>query len=344
MPVSLVFPTATELSLIERSLLPVLTQDDEIFKMFPIVEKDSPLIEWEQKDSFRGLMSPRGINGSPESIKLLGSNRFQMKPGRYGNYIPINETDIELRRQVGTVNTPIPIDDLVIDAQEQLLNIRINRLRKILWDLVSTGTYSVPSGLAGAIMATDTFPLQTSTAATAWATVASATPLADLRALKLKLRGYSTEFGKGSKMYANSLYVNYLLNNANSNDLAGKRRDMGATFNVLEDVNRVMTASDLPEIVEYDKGYYDDSGTFQTFIPNNKVVVVGKRTNNATVGEFHMTRNANNPNAEPGPYTMVVDSLGDGNSQPVPRTIQVHDGFNGGPAIFYPQSIIILTV
>jgi hypothetical protein len=52
-----------------------------------------------------------------------------------------------------------------------------------------------------------------------------------------------------------------------------------------------------------------------------------------------MTRNVNNANSAPGPYTKVIDR---GELQ-VPRTIEVHDGHNGGPAIFYPSAVIKLS-
>jgi hypothetical protein len=52
-----------------------------------------------------------------------------------------------------------------------------------------------------------------------------------------------------------------------------------------------------------------------------------------------MTRNANNPGAAPGAYQKVVDNTDD-----VPRTVIVHDGHNGGPVVYYPSAICVMTV
>ncbi len=41
----------------------------------------------------------------------------------------------------------------------------------------------------------------------------------------------------------------------------------------------------------------------------------------------------------PGPYTLVIDRRED----EVPRQIQVHDGHNGGPVIYYPSGVVVLS-
>jgi hypothetical protein len=97
----------------------------------------------------------------------------------------------------------------------------------------------------------------------------------------------------------------------------------------------------LPTIRIYDDGYLDDAGSFTLFVPNNKVIVIGQRPNNAEVGEYRFTRNVNNRGFAPGPYTMVEDTL-DANNPP--RKLQVHRGHNGGPVIYYPSAVVVMTV
>jgi hypothetical protein len=75
-------------------------------------------------------------------------------------------------------------------------------------------------------------------------------------------------------------------------------------------------------------------------VPNNKVVVVGKRSMGQRIGAFRLTRNVNNADMSPGVYQKVIDWV----DKKVPRTIEVHDGVNGGPVIFYPGSIVVMTV
>jgi hypothetical protein len=133
--------------------------------------------------------------------------------------------------------------------------------------------------------------------------------------------------------------VNYLMNNTNAADMFGKRLT-NSTINSLEDVNTILGANDFPQIVPYDKGYISDAGVFTNFIPDSKAVLVGARTNGAKLGEYRMTRNANNPTVEPGPYTRVIDH----GENFIPRKIEVHDGHNGGPVIWFPGAVVTFTL
>jgi hypothetical protein len=173
-----------------------------------------------------------------------------------------------------------------------------------------------------------------------WATIATATPFADIRALVLKARGQSVTFGRKAKIYANQLTINNVMTNTNPNDMFGKRIGGGNTSNSLSDLNAITGANDLPELIPYDRGWLDDTNTFTPFIPNGKAILVGARENGAPLGEYLMTRNANNPNVEGGPYTRVIDR---GEFQ-VPRQIEVHDGHNGGPVIYFPGAIVVVSV
>ena len=51
-----------------------------------------------------------------------------------------------------------------------------------------------------------------------------------------------------------------------------------------------------------------------------------------------MTRNANNPSLAPGAFMDVVES-----ARP-PRQIEVFDGHNGGPRLYFPSAIVIADV
>jgi len=108
--------------------------------------------------------------------------------------------------------------------------------------------------------------------------------------------------------------------------------------NNLGDTNKILQGADLPEIVAYDEGYVDDNGVFQLYIPNGIVIVVGKRPAAQRVAEYRMVRNAANPNAAPGAYTRVELK------PEIPPQVQVHDGHNGGPVLYFPSSIVVMSV
>lgn len=333
-----VYPTAAELKAIERVKVPVLTQDDPLFQIMPMVDVDYHILEWEQGDNFTGLQTVRGLDGQPGRVKALGGSRFRIEPGVYGEFKTIDELALTTRRQWGTWDRPVDISDLVTEAQDHLLNRRIDRIRKIGWDLLGTGTFSVADG-EGITRHTDSYTLQTYNAST-WGTASSATPLADFRAVQLKGRGKSTDFGARAKAYMSRVTFNSMTANTNAADLGGKRQAGLATVQGVAAINAVLMEEDLPMVVVYDDGYLDTNGVFQPFIPDNVVIVVGVRPGNAPIADYAMTRNANNPNLEPGAYTKVVDN-GD---REVPRLIAVHDGHNGGPRIYFPGSVCVMDV
>jgi hypothetical protein len=312
------YPTSAELRAIEQDKMPRLLETRPVFDIFPIVNSDQHHLRWEQYDNFTGLQQARGLNGEPSRVTRVGAKIYQVEPGIYGEFLRIDEVELTLRRQMGTWNRPISIDDLVVQAQDQLLLRRLDRIEKIVWDLVTTGTFSVP-GPNGTTIYTDTYTLQTYSAGVSWGTVATATPLQDFRAVQLKSRGRSVNFGA---------------------HLGGKRVAGLQSILGRADINRVLTMEDLPTIEIYDEGYIDDSNNFQLYIPNSKVVVVGQRPAGQLIGEYRFTRNANNPNMAAGPYTKVFDT----GEVKVPRSLEVHDGHNGGPVCFYPSAIVVMTV
>lgn len=333
-----IFPSSVDLEQINQELVPRLESAREIFNIFPTRSVDSHLLEWEQKDNYTGLQQVRGLNGMPSRVKPVSGKRYLFNPGTYGEFLAIDERQLTVRRQWGGFSTGINITDLVREAQDKLLQRRLDRLETIGWTLLSTGTFSVADGTS--TLHTDAYTTQTFSAGVTWATAATATPLADLRAVQLKSRGYSVDFGARAKAYMNRSTLNAVLSNTNANDLGGRRLTGLVSINSLAQVNQLYAMDDLPTLVPYDRGYIDDTGTFQLYIPNNKVVVIGARTDNDPVGEYRFTRNANNADLGPGPYMRVIDR----GEFVIPRSIEVHDGHNGGPILYHPAAIVIMTV
>ncbi len=336
-----VFPSAMELMTIEQQLLPTLTTGpmaNPIFGIFPSVNKDTPLLMWEQLDNFQGMMNPRGYNGRPNLVKAVGSKWYQMQPGVYGEHMTIEERELVMTRRFGTVNAPIDVTDLTVQRGNQLLHRQIKRMIWIGWQLLANGYFMVTDPY-GALMHADSYAQRIFTSSVAWATVASATPLADFRAVRPYARGYSISFGRQATAYANNTTVRYLLNNSNSADLGGKRRDVGATFNSLDDINGIFAANDCPTLVEWDGIWQDESGVNTLDIPDNVVIVKGVRLDGAPVGNWINTRNSVNPGMAPGPYYDVFQS-----PIPIPPTVEIHRGVNGGIALYFPSAIVIMKV
>jgi hypothetical protein len=150
----------------------------------------------------------------------------------------------------------------------------------------------------------------------------------------------------------NAITAYRMLNNTNAADFGGRRLAGGATFNSVEQFNTFYAGQGLPTVVIYDAGYYPApamaggvAGGFIKFIPDGKVIVIGKRPQNASIGEYQMTTNLNTPDKKPGSYAYVKDSFAGINApKMIPGSIQVHRGHNGGPAIYYPSAVVIMNV
>jgi hypothetical protein len=329
-----VYPTALALRTVAAENAPRLMQGRVIFDVMPIVKTNDDILAWEQRDNFTGLQGIRGLNGEPTRVKHTGGKRYLAEPGYYGEFELIDERELTRRRPWGDLGGGvIDATDLVLDRNEKLQARELDRQEQIGWASIQ-GTYSVAEGTS--VLATDTWSPQTFSAGVVWATAATSTPLADLRAIQLKGRGFSVDFGTRARAYMNRTTLNAMLGNTNAADLGSQR----ATFSPLVgegELNQRLQAAGLPQVVPYDQGYIDDTGTFQLFIPNNKVYIVGARLDGDPIMEYRITRNAT-LNGAPDSYSEAIYS-----PKP-PRTIEVHRGHNGGPVILHPSAIVVATV
>lgn len=336
-----IYPNILKLRQISQVLGPDLARARLPFSdnFFPIRNVDEANLAWEQRDDVVGLQQGRGLNGQPARIQRLGGKRFMVEPGVYGEFAAIDERELTIRRAWGaTDDRPIDVTDLVRECQDQLIQRRLDRQEWIVWTLLLSGTFTVPAP-NGAVIHTDQYTTQAFDAGIGWGTPATSTPLADFRAVQLLGRGYGVSFGAGSQAIMNQVTLNKMLSNTNPADIGGRRTPGFATINSPAEMQQLLTSDGLPVLVPYEEGYLNDVGTWTPFIPDNKVVVVGQRRNGESIGEYRMTRNANNPGAAPGPYMKVVDD-----EDAVPRTLVVHDGHNGGPVLLYPSAVVVMDV
>lgn len=339
-----VYTQSADLRVIMQQKLPVLTANDPIFTdIMPIGQSKTEIILWEQRDNYQGLLSPRQYNGGFGRVQREGINRFKVQPGKYGDQKIMDEEFITASRQIGKFGDAFDVQDQQARDQDHLLTLGFQRLKKVGWDLVTSGTYSVLDA-NGVQLVTDTFSTQTFTASVAWSNLSTATPLADARAIKLKHRGYSVRFNRRAKWYMNSTQVNYALMNTNSADLGGKRQ-ISSTGQAqplsLDVLNQIFFDNDLPMIVEYDDGYLDSTGTNQLFIADGKGVVIGEREDGSPVAEFLMTPNANNFHPDVVGFTEGMPNIYydfEFKKNPI-RGISTL-AFNGAPAVYFGSAIV----
>jgi hypothetical protein len=334
------YPTSQEqLRRINAEKIQNLQRPRPTFALFPVTEKKEWRLEWEQRDNWRGLQQLRGLNGEPSYVKLVGLKRYSSEPGVFGEYMTLDEKQMTTRASLYNEGQVVEIGDLVLERQEYLNARETDLLEFLHWCILLNGTFTV-LGPTGAEYGA-TFPIQTATFSD-WDALTTGTPLADYLGLKTLARNKSMTFGGGAQSFMNSLTLNNVILNNNPADLGGMRASLGGiartgTPITTEEANRIFTSQGVPTIVEYDEGYNRESdGAFQVWIPDHVVVIVGRRSNGDPLGEYRMVRNVNNPGNAPGRYTKVIDNL----DRDVPRKISVHQGHNGGLALFYPSAII----
>lgn len=333
------FPTDSELVRVGQVKFQRLTDQRVVFRWFPVRDRDFEIVEWEQRDDFGGLQQLRGYNGMPPKVGWVGGKRFRETPGVYGEQKSIDELTLARRRQFGATKVRINIDDLVVEAQDHLLLRRLDRIELTLWLLAAFGTFSVAHPNGG-IQHTGTYNVQVVDASD-WTDHTLGTPLLDLRAPKITGRGKNVSFGSQAVAVMNEITANHLFSNQNDNDLYGRVKNLFVNGQLGSEAqaNRVLSTEGTPQILIYDEGYLDDTNTYVPFIPDNRVVIFAKLPAGEVHGEYMMVRNVNNVDMAPGPYTKVIDR-----TDRVPREVEIHDGHNGGPALYWPGGIMILNV
>lgn len=336
------FPSAYELQRIERIKLPRRTMDSPFFEIMPFesAAAGAYLLEWEQGDVYRGFQQWRGLNNAPLTVNRVGSKRYISEPGVYGEKILLREDELTRRRSRATLSGaagPIDLSDLVAEAQEQLLDRRIELIEKIVSDLLITGAFSV-ANLDGTTVYSGSYTQQTQTPSVAWSDLANSTPLADMLKYRLLEDGQDVTFANagGNFQLINQITLNYLLLNRNANDLGGRRIGGGSTLNSQTDLNKILIDNDIPPVRVYTGGYYNNSGTWTKFVPNGKVLVVGRRRSGVKVGSYRFTINMISLSGQTAPYTMVKVK------DDVPNYVEVHDGHNGGPTLQFPGALILV--
>ena len=332
-------PTSADLREVEQVLLPVVRADDPIFSVFPDEYTEEMVLMWEQEDDYVGLQNVRGLGGKPSRVASVGFRQFTQRPGVYGEYMTLEEAELTKRRRMASFGVPMKISDMIAKKQLQLLVRRVNRQRKMLWDLALYGLFSVIDP-RGVVVHTDGYTPQTYSASVSWSDHANSTPLADLRAIQLLSRGQSVDFGASATVQVNRTQANHAIANTNLNDLGGKRLTGLTPANSMNAINTILSGEGLPQLQVFDDGYKDESNTFQLFIPGSKGLMIGKRTSGTPIGGFRYTLNVNAENGEPGTYMRVIDR----STTEVPAEIEVHDGFNGGPVIYFPGSLVSLNL
>lgn len=350
MPVTYKYATSRELQEVLPDKIARAQEDRLGFQICPIRGIRKAVIEYEQKENVRGLQQWRGLNGSPKSIVPIGKNKWRIEPGIYGEFYSWDEQTLTQKAGDAVGDVVVDIEDEILEQQDTLAQRELDRIESIIWLVLTTGTFAIAQPRADGttvIVHTDTFAIQTVTASVVWSTSATATPLKNFRAVSLLGKGKGVSFRKGATAYMNQKTYNDMIGNTNAGDLGGQRINSGDTPESIGDFNKILLAQDLPQIVIYDEGYYDDDNNFVDYIPDGKVVVVGKRAAGQKILEYIKTRNmyAEGEDGQGESYSLIKNYMvGENAAIEIGKGLELHQGHNGALVLWYPASIVVMNV
>jgi hypothetical protein len=349
MGLQLTVPTNSELDLVIQEYT---NKPDEFIGATILPDEDhyTQKVRWDEKDTDRGMTAPHTMDADPKIDKRPGHKTREYEPGAFKETDVIKESEMLRARELGTMSGVIDLGRTVAEISQERMNKTKTRVEWLRWQTLQ-GSLTIDEN---GVKISETFPIQTYDAEDGWDTHADATPIKDFNAVALKFRATGAS-AQGAKAYMNQTWLNHLLENQNAADLKGFSNSnfVNLTYS-LEELNKILTARSLPIIVPYDKGYIDETGTFQLFIPNGVCIVVGNRQEK--IGGFLRTPSLHrqvNGQAAPGYFSIIecngmpnvgqtidMGALGQGKN---PK-IEITGGVYGGTALRFPRSVVKMNV
>jgi hypothetical protein len=323
-------------------------------EILPFMDTETTFVEWDELDHELGMTAAHNPGTDPKQAARPGSKTHRYEPLHFKETDVIRENELLRARELGTLGGMVDLTTLVgrtLKARMDKNKIRAEWLR---WQALFGGFAIDENG----VKVSETFPVQTYDAAVDWDTVATARPLHDFNQVKLLFRGTGATI-QGAKAYLNQTTANWLLENANANDLAGFRAEnFRNTPSDLGEMNKLLGARGLPMLEVYDEGYYKLDGDFELFIPDGKIAIPGRRPAGQKVGDFCLTPTPHRLNragqAAPGMFAFIevngqsnrgsaAVSMADLGAGKNPR-IELTGGFYGGPRMQFAKSVVVMTV
>lgn len=307
--------------------------------LMPMADHDTETVLWNIRDNVEGLMLLRQQDAPfPESLPA-GNKTFSMQPARLGEKRTLPERFIEAGRAVGTIADPVDVTKELAIQQDEILQ-RMQWAKEYMrWRVITDGVVSM-ADMSGNTQEVARWTRNLTVVGTLWTTPATATPLANFRALRDAKRGLGHAFDENAIALATNKTWSYLLTNTNANDFGGKRNYGLRPINGIGEFNEAISAQEgIPQLRAFDDGYIDPTTKLLVpFIPDGYIVVVGKNpTYGWSVGEWASTRNGAN-NGAPGLFSRTGMTYDD------PQRPFVSVGLNGGPTIRYANQVQVMQV
>lgn len=321
--------------------------------ILPFQDEWTQRVEWDELDNEAGMTPPHNMGADPQIDNRPGSKTKSYEPIPFKGTDLIKENELLRARQMGTLGGVVDLSSLIgrrVRAREDKSFLRAEWCR---WRALRGALNIAENG----VVVNETFPIQTYDSVVDWDQRGTATPLADFNAVKLMFDGTGAG-AEGALGYINQKTLNWVLENANAADLQQFR---GSNFrNVafsLKDMNVILTDRGVPNLALYNEGYYDRNKVWRKFVEDGEVLVVGKRPADEKVGDFAMTPSLHREqNGIPAPgFFSILEVNGQSNAGMLEVStsdlgasknpkIEITGGVYGGPRIFFPRSVVRMTV
>lgn len=348
MSLVLTFPTNAELNEVVQAF--EASPEDYIGQtILPNEESMFQEVRWDERDHDRGLTAPHVMGTDPKIDKRQGSVTRSYTPIPFKETDLLKEDEILRARQLGTMAGTLDLSAEIARIAKDRFDKTQARKEKLRWDTLK-GAISINEN---GVVINETFAVQSHTPLVDWDTAATAKPLADFNALKLKFRKTGAS-AAGAKAYMNQVTANWLLENQNAADLKGFQNQNFAHLPYsVEEMNKILSIRGLPEIVVNDDGYVDEADDYIPFLSDAEVIVVGKRRKGQHVGSWVSTPSLHEDrNGQPAPgYFSIIEVNGQPSEQvgsvsmaqlglsKNPK-VEITGGEYGGTRLVYPKSVI----
>lgn len=359
--ISYQLPLNRDYRVVVAQYVPLALEQNPIFRIMPLDRTDKAAIYFRQQGFPTGVMDKRGYDGTPVIVKPIPQQLYCWMPEVYANESLITEKELtewgQFDNNAGAGGL-VDLTELIYERTRHLVTRMLNRIIKNGWDFLVYGNYQVVERVQGSVVHSDYRPINQVTAFTPWSDTLNSDPIADMYAwITAYSQGTTVNYASDATCFGAGAYMNeatwaQMWANRNPNSLLwGARGALGSTIGInIGTINQYMASWGLPPIYILSgdqRGYYDDNGNFQKWIPDGKVVFVGCGV--APVGHFWLTRNMLTGGA-PEIYSDYSFGGQDPNSPILdhhafhaPQVRMVVD-FNGGHSIERPWQIISATV
>lgn len=345
---TLTFPTNAELNTVVQEY-EAQTENYKGAEILPETESMSQKIQWDERDRERGMTAPHTMDSDPKLDKRQGSKTHEYEPIPFKESDLMKESEILKSRELGTLNGTINLSREIARIAKNRLDKTKARIEWLRWQTLRGQIAINENG----VKVNETFGVQNYTVLSDWDDLANATIIKDVNRLALMFRGTGAS-PRGAKIYLNQTTMNWVLENQNQNDLKGFQNSnyLNLTYSV-EEVNKILTARNLPTFEVYDEFWIDEDDNEQFFIPDAEIIVVGARMKGQKVGDVCTTPSLHRTkNGMPAPgYFNLLEVNGQPSEQVGSVTIQQLGGAKNpkientggqycGTRLIFPRSVI----